>query len=421
MNADRIFLLNWWYNLVGGNKHAAIRVLFIAFLAGLLGVAGAAWQNLRAKQFTMVQATLAVYPTHFRWISTPNLQTLQRPRNDARNMALVMAKGPNVINEVIRRMGDRLPENWRTREELLKHLAVHGGQGVYVYLSVSAPTPDLAYNLAETWAQVVEDEVEKAFYRYDNDIPLLEDELKKTAQKLREAEAAIEDFRRRTGIGLVDESQVVVSVQDRESLSPGISGFRAQVVELGNVNTALGEYRHAQKVLRYLAKEVRRAGEEGRSLDTVPLELLTTLRPVTTRGRITLDALRALGDDYQAIADALENEADNLQPAIDFLGEQSDALQAEIAANLTEERELIRQRNAVETLYKALLTKVEELRAEAAVASNYVHIVDVRERTVSRLVGLLMDMVAGGILGVFLGFTLATTWYYARSRPIEGT
>ncbi len=418
MNIHRVFLLNWWYTLVGRNKQAVTRILLITMLASILGIVGAAWQSLHSKQFTMVQASLAVYPTHFRWYTTPNIQTLQRPRNDARNMAMVMAKGPKVVQEVINRMGDRLPADWRTPEELLQHLAVHGGQGVYVYLSVNAPTPELAYDLARTWAQVTEEEVERAFYRYDNEIPQLEAELEKVEAKLKEAEAAIEAFRRRTGIGLVNESQVIVSVQDGEGLSPGISGYRAHVVELGNVNTTLGEYRHAQTVLRYLAEEVRRAGEEGRALEGVPLELLTTLRPVTARGRISLETLRALENDYEAVAAALEQEAANLQPAIDFLAARSEDLQGELAALLTEQRELLRQRNSVDTLHKALLMKIEELRAEAAVASNYVDIVEIRERKASRLIGLLLNVIAGGILGAFLGFTLGTTWYYMRSRPI---
>ena len=182
------------------------------------------------------------------------------------------------------------------------------------------------------------------------------------------------------------------------------------------MNGELADYRHAQTVLRYLADQVRKAGQSGRPLETVPLELVDTLRPVVARGRISLQTLRALGNDYEAIAAALEREADDLQPAIDFLASESDRLQGDLSADITRLRELLRQRAKVETLYNALLGKQEELRVEAAIASNYVDIIEVRQPTPSGTMNLIVHLVAGAVLGAFLGFAVATTWYSARAR-----
>ncbi len=421
MGLNDIFILNWWYTLIRRDRKAAIRVLLVTLCVGVLGAAAAAWQAMHAAPFTQVRAVVAVYPVHFKFLTTPYIQTLQRPRNDARNMTMVMAKGANVINEVIRRMGDKLPEEWQDPAELSKYLAVRGGEGVYVYLTVNAPNPDLGYALATTWAKVVEEEAERSFYRYDSDIPLLDSQIQETAKKIETVDAALEKFRRETGIGLIDESRVAVIVRDAKGLAPGLGGFSARTMELGNVNGTLADYRHAQATLRYLAEEVRRAEQDGRPLVSVPLELVETLRPVQTRGRVTLENLRALGDNYEAVATALEQEANDLQPAIDFLSKRSDTLQGALSADITKLRNLLRERDSVETLYRALLAKREELRAEAAVSSNLVEVVEVREQAISRALGLLLHAIAGAILGGFLGFIVATTWYYVRTHSPPST
>ncbi len=416
MNPRNIFIVNWWYTLIGQDRRRAGRVLLITVILALVGAALGAWQAARRPPLYQTEVVLAVYPAHYRFQVEPHIVSLQRPRNDARQMAMVMAKGPNVLNEVIQRMGDRLPPEWRTPKDLAKHLVTRGGQGVYLYLVVNTEDPDLGYDLATTWAKVVEEEVETTFYRYDTDIPAFTSELQDVEGKLREAEAALEQFRRETGIGLVDESRVAIIVRDREGLAPGLGGFSARTMELGDVNAKLAEYRHAQTVLRYLAAEVRKAGQSGRSLDAVPLELITTLRPVQTRGRLTLEGLLALGKDYDAIATALEEEADNLQAAVDFLAAESDRLQGNLSADITRLRELLRQREAVEGLYNALLTKQEELKAEAAMSSNYVDVVEVRTPKASGTLSLPLHIFAGAVLGAFLGFTLGTTWHYVTRR-----
>ncbi len=407
-----------WYARVGVDSRWLRRILLVTFLSALVGIALGAWQALRTPPLYQVEVILAVYPTHYRFQSQPAISTLQRPRGDARQMAMVMARGPNVVRRVIERMGDQLPPEWRDWQGLKKHLVTRGGEGVYVYLIATGSDPDLVYNLATTWAQVVETEVETAFYRYDSDIPVLRAELETMETKLQRAEADLEAFRRRTGLGLVDVSQVAVIIREEKGAVPGVAGFNAQALELENVNSALAEYRHAQRVLRYLAQEARAAKQEGRPLSAVPLELIARLRPVQARARLTLDALKSLGNDYEAVARALEQEADELQPAIDFLAAESDRLQGALSADLTQLRQLLRQREALETLYKALLGKQEELKVEAAVASNYVDIVEVREPEIAGQVRRVFQVIAGGILGAFLGFVLAITGFYVRGRSL---
>ncbi len=63
----------------------------------------------------------------------------------------------------------------------------------------------------------------------------------------------------------------------------------------------------------------------------------------------------------------------------------------------------------METLYNALLAKENELKAEAAVASNYVDVVEVREPRVVGRLSILLHVLAGSIVGGFLGFALGTT------------
>lgn len=411
-----IQIVNGWYRLIGQERTRIQRVFLVTLLMALLGGILGLWQAAQRPPLYQVEVTLAVYPTHYRFVSDAHLQTLNRPRGDARMMAMVMAQGPNVLNEVIRRMGDRLPPKWQDREELKRHLVVRGGEGVYAYLTVNARDHDLAYDLARTWAEVTEEEVEKAFYRYDSDIPVLREQMESLGKQLADVEARMEAFRRRTGIGLVDESRVAIIVRDDMGLVPNMGGFSASTMELGEVNGQLAEYRHAQTTLRHLAQQVRQAKNAHTPLSQIPLELVDTLRPVQRRGYLSLATLRALGDDYDAVTDALEEEARALQPAIDFLAAESDRLQADLSANITQLRDLLRQRTAVETLYKALQAKQNELVAEAAVASNYVDIVEIREPKTSGLLGLLVHVLAGVILGSFLGFTLSTTWYAVRSR-----
>ncbi len=406
-----IQMVNAWYRLIGEQRNKVQRVLLVTLLAAIVGGLLGLWQAAQRPPLYQVEVTLAVYPTHYRFISDPHVQTLNRPRGDARAMAMVMAKGPNVLNEVIRRMGDHLPPEWQDREQLKRHLIIRGGEGVYAYLTVRAKDRDLAYDLARTWAQVTEEEVEKAFYRYDSDIPLLREQMENLGQQLRDVEAKLEAFRRRTGIGLVDESRVAIIMRDDMGVVPNMGGFNATSMELSEVNGRLAEYRHAQTTLRNLAQQVRQARQTHTPLTQIPLDLVDTLRPVERRGNLSLTSLRALGDNYDAIADALEKEANALQSAIDFLAAESDRLQATMSADITQLRDLLRQRTAVETLYKALQAKQNELVAEAAVASNYVDIVDIREPRTAGLLGLFVHTLAGIILGSFLGFTLATTWY----------
>ncbi len=416
MHGENIFIVSWWYRLLGNNARRVWRVLLVTFLFGVIGAGLGIWQAVRTPPHYQVQIAMAVYPTHFRWNMDTRLQTLQRPRNDARNMALVMAKGPNVLNEVIRRMGDQMPPELRDREALKKRLVARGGEGVYIYLSVNGQDPDFTYTLATTWAQVVEEEVEKAFYRYDADLPALTEQLKKAEAELTAIEQEIEAFRARTGIDLVSANIVAVSAGQQEAGVPVITTFRADTAQLGYVNSTLAEYRYAQRVLRNLATQVDTAQAEGRPLSDVPLELVADLRVVQARGRLTVEGLRALGEDYAAVALALRAEADALQPSVDLLAREAEQLQSTLAANLTRARELYRQRTTVENLYKALLAKQQELQAEAAVSSNYVEVVDVLTPQVSGLLGVLVHAVAGAVLGLFLGFTLATTWYAVRLR-----
>ncbi len=406
----------WWWKRIGGHARARNRVIIWTLALALIGGILGGWQAWSAPPHYTVEAVLAVYPTHFRWVGDPHLQTLQRPRNDARNMAMVMAKGPNVLKTVIREMGDALPPGWRDWKKLRRRMVVKGGEGVYVYLLVTGKDEDLMYELARTWARATEAEVERAFYRYDSDIPVLQEQLEKLKTSLQQAEHALETFRTRTGLGLVDESRVAVVVSDYQGLRPALGGFNATVLELGTVNSTLATYRHAQRVLQDLAEQVKAAEREHRSLRTVPLELIDTLDPVQKRGYISYSRLRALGDDYEHVENLLTREARELQPAIDSLQAQATQLQSTLSGQITQLRDLIRQRQSVETLYKAILSKETELKAEAAVASDYVDVVEIRAPQVSGRLGILLHIIAGIIVGGFLGFILSTTIWIIRGQ-----
>ncbi len=416
MSVPSLSIIQGWYRLVGAHPRVFKRILFWTLVAASLGAALGVWQALERPPLYQVEVSLAVYPTHYRWMADSHLQTLNRPRGDARQMAMVMAKGPEVLDMVIREMGDRLPPSWRTRKELVKHLSVRGGEGVYAYLTVNGTDPQLTHDLATTWAKATKTVVEKAFYRYDSDIPLLKEQAQELETRLNAMEKKIEQFRVRTGLALVDESRAAIIISDYQGLRPGLAGFNARVLELGTVNGDLAAYRHAQAVLRDLATQVRQAKADGRPLQDVPLELVSTLGPVQARGQLTYERLREMGSDYDRVAQALTDEADALQAGIDLLDKQSITLRQGLAADITELRALIRQRSSVENLYKALLAKQNELRAEAAVSSHYVEIVDIHTPNPSRAFRLLLYLVAGAILGGFLGFTLSTTWYSVR-RP----
>jgi len=409
-----MFLVWWRRALKEGRRFW--RVLAITLVAAVLGATAGFVQARTAPPFYQVQVTVAFFPTHYRWNLSSGIVSLNRTRNDIRAQAMVMATGINVLNEVIERMGDTLPEEMRNPQDLSPHLIIRGGQGLYLYLTVKASDPDLARELASTWAAVLKEHTERLFLRYDYDIPLLQQPLEGAEAQLAEAEAALEEFRRQTGIGLVDESRVAIIVSDRAGLRPGIAGFSSRTMELGDTNGQLASYRHAQTMLRSLAEQVRERKAEGRSLEGVPFELVVDLEPVARRGRLTLADLRALGDDYDAVIAALESEANALQPAIDLLASDADRLQGALSADITRLRTLLRQRNTVEDLYNSLVRKQNELKAEAVVSDTYVQIVDVKDVAQARLGQLLRQTVAGGILGGLLGFLLAITWYFVL-RP----
>ncbi len=414
MSVQDIFLVRWWYDRVGAHPRIVKRILLWTLIATVLGMALGAWQVLRQPPLHQVKITLAVYPPHFRWSADGRIQTLNRPRGDARQMAMVMSKGPEVLDRVIATLGDRLPEELRDRKRLSQHLSVRGGAGVYVYLTVNGTDLELTREIAEAWARATEDIVERAFYRYDADIPLLEQQVDTLGKQLEQAEQEIEAFRVRTGLGLVDESRTAIIVSDAKGLRPGLAGFEARTLELGTVNGQLAAYRHAQTLLRDLANQVQQAKTEGRPVQDVPLELITSLEPVVARGQLRYEDLRNMGNDYDHIIAALQAEADALQPGIDVLEQESTALRQGLSSDITQLRRLLRQRDSVEGLYKALLAKQNELRAEAAVSSNYVDVVDIRTPGPTRGFRLLLSLLAGAILGGFLGFTLATTWYAMR-------
>ncbi len=411
MNSEGILVVGRWVHLVGGTRRAW-RVLLIAFVVGLIGLGAGIWQAVQSPPFYQAQVILAVEPAHFRWYATSMIQTLQRPRNDARNMALVISQGPEVVNEVIRRMGDRLPPDWRSPEDLKRHLVARGGEGLYVYLTVNGTDPQLTYDVAQTWAQVVEERVETAFYRYDTEIPALEAQLQALEGQLREAEQAIEVFRTRTGFALVSGPNVAVTTGGPEG-DTRVVGLSAVEAEWAQAAATLGEYRYAQRILRRLAEQVEQAVREGRAWDTVPLELVDELPPVRRRGEVSAAALRSLPDGA-SVAARLRAEADALQPAIDLLSAEVEALQRTLATYQTTFRDLVRRRDAVEGLYKAILAKRNELKAEAALASNYVTVVDVRYPKPSGTFNLVLHALAGFILGAFFGFLGGTTWYAVR-------
>jgi len=416
MSVRDIFLIDWWYRIIGAHPRIVKRILLWTVLAALVGASLGAWQALRKPPLYQVTVTLAVYPPHFRWAADGRIQTLNRPRGDARQMAMAMATGPEVLNRVITSMGDRLPPELHDPKRLKQHLSVRGGQGVYAYLMVNGTDPDLTRAIAESWAKATEDLVEEAFYRYDADIPQLEAQLEDLGKKLDQAQQEIEAFRVRTGLGLVDESRTAIIIRDKAGLQPGLAGFEARTLELGTVNGQLAAYRNAQRLLRDLADQVQQAKTQGTPLQNVPLELMTSLEPVIVRGQLHYEDLRAMGDDYDGVMKALLDEADALQPAIDVLERESTALRQSLSSDMSELRRLLRQRASVEGLYSALLAKQHELKAEAAVSSNYVDVVDIRTPQTSRVFRLLLSLLAGAILGGFLGFTLTTTWYSVRRR-----
>ena len=357
-------------------KQIWLRIVIVAIIVGLIAGGLTAllpqFTGNAPKLYTADLMLMVPPPNRDKWNFTAGLQTNPDSRNDIRYQVAMLAQSKGVLNKVIAAMGDRLPKEQRTPLTLRQWIQVISSQAVFVKLTAKANTPALTTNLLQTWAAIVCQEANDLYYYPNSDLPSIQKAAQQAYQQLQEKDRTLQNYKAKTGLGLVSEGRLAVEINEREGIKSGYGGFVAPSIQLGVVNQQLADQRHAQTILSALQQRIATARKSGATLQQLPLAMIDTLA-IPAEDHFSSNELSAL-PDLDALQQAIATEQKRIDQRIALLEPEANALQKQLADETFTLKQLIREKDVAENSYVILQRKISEIQAEKIAQLRTVHV-----------------------------------------------
>lgn len=365
--------------------------VIVSLAAGIFGL-------LRPPTY-LATATLEAAPPAYTWRFDMAIQSVVDTRQDPRDTVLPLAETFDLFVTLSDELGGS-----PSPETLQAMCSTRRGTGYLFYQEVEDSDAERAAAIANRWAELVVALADPA----TQDLQLFERELQVAEEDVLAAVAQLEAFRAETG--RVELGLGLATGSEDDALFTGMSLDQQRMVLKTSV---LADYEHALDQLRLV---IGAAGHGG-DLGELPLQLLAT--PVLeARGKVTPEALAALGEVGEVLARLREEEA-ALETVIEGLRADTDQLQADLAQEESELAELLRQRALALETANHLERKVAELQVQQRVGDGGVRIVG-RARAPKAPAGASLPIAlgAGVVVGLVLGTLVALAWeFLSRLRP----
>ena len=359
------------------------------------------------------EAVLGAQPSKYAWRLDTNFQTIAEDvRVDRRaeyNVFLTdKAISTRLARQVIEKLGDDLPAELRSADQLRRWIDVSNGAGRLVYLSSQAPSAKVAQSLVNAWADVWIAYAD-AQYGQSADKAKFAAELESARERDRIASETLRDFQARTGIGL--EMGGNLTALGDGSLAAGMPILQQQLVLN---NSALADYRVALARLRLLADQVERAITSRGSFGDLALEVLD-LPLLVERGQLTRGAVAGLGGSLASLRSALAEETASIESTAGRLEQETVELQTTFAGLLLERDVLVRDKGLAEETLRALERKLAEIPIQQEVAGPPLVLLSPAPQPTSPATpNWLFNLGGGLLLGLLGGIVIVFSSAYLR-------
>ncbi len=382
----------WW--LVVGLTLAAAVVAF-----------GFSW--LRPPRYRATVTLISPRPQYV-WMFDSAIRKFVDPNQGKRKEIIPLATSDPILEQLSRKLGGS-----PTAPQLKKMVKAEKGDGDLLLLRVTSDTPEAAARIANAWADLVVPLATRIYSdqgRRDDFVKAQKDAL----NRLTAAEKALMDYRAQVGMGLADTGQIagsqLPSGEKGGALLFGPIPPELQVWAFQSQN--LASYRHAHQVLQSLIDQAKKAQSEGKSPESVPLELAYTLPVVQNRGVLTRSKLEGAGNDWNRIISMLTEENDAVSGTIPLLEENIRKTQDDLAAKEAKLRQLTRDKDNAERAYDAISKHLEEIDASAIAEGGAIRLLGkaTPPRHPAGTPPIVLSIVAGAtgfLIGIFLAWALA--------------
>ncbi len=358
------------------------------------------------------EAVLATQPPKYTWRLDVNFQTMPEDlrldrRNEYATFISDKALGRDLARAVIAKLGDRLPADLRDPKQLQREANVRSASGRLVYLTATAPTPELAQALTNAWADAWIALVD-ARYGQGTDQAKFQTELELAQVRLDAATTALKEFQARTGLAL--EMGGDLAAMKEGALAAAMPLLQQRLVLN---NSSLADYQAVLDRIHLLQDRARTAQAAGAAISTLPLELLDAPLLVQ-RGQLTAEQVRGLNSDIAALLRALETEEKSLALTAARLQAETNTIQTELAAQIQERNLLIREYSLSEEAVRALQRKVTEINIQQEIVGPTLVLLNPaplpqKKATPNWPINLAAGLMLGGLGGIALALGIEMT------------
>lgn len=348
-------------------------------------------------------ALLMAQPQKYTWRLDVNFQTVTEDlRLDRRSdySILVSERGPGqeLAQRVIDKMGDALPADLRSPEDLWRAVTVKNGTGRLMTLEAGAPTAALAQTLANMWAGIWIAEVDVR-YGQSGDKAKFEAALIQARERMAAATKALQDFQARTGLGLGLGNQMTTLQEG--AMAAGLTALQQELVLK---SSTLAEYRVALDRVAALKAQAETAKASGAAVSTLSLEVLD-LPLLAQRGQLTHQRVEGMNGDINLFLQALVDEERSLTETAKSLSSETIPLQAELAAQIQEHNQLKRLYDQSEEAVRALERKVAEIAIQQGIVGT--PLVLLSPASMASFPVWITNLALAGVVGFLGGILLA--------------
>ncbi|MCD6291237.1 MAG: hypothetical protein J7M34_12095 [Anaerolineae bacterium] len=381
---------------------AVTRYWWVPLITAALGLLAAAGVLLLRSPTYTAEATLLVPSPSLLWRYDSAIQTVYNPRQDARDDVIAVAQTDDMAKRVITALGDRLPPDLRSPEQLSRQVRVLKSGDSFITIRARASSPDLAATIANTYAEQIRQRAVELQLQQDP-LGALRTLLKEQEDDFQTAESNLEAYRAKTGIHLNMGGQLAIR---GEQLVSGVAYVKNELILK---NALLADYRDTIDRVRLFREAVQQARSTGTPLGQLPVELLDT-QILRTRGRVTPDTVRRQ-TSIDALLALLDDEEAALSRVVSQLDQDVQARQAEIARmDLKMDRledELSLARESVNHLKR----KIRELELAARVESSAIQLAaPALPPTHSEGLPAVPTLILAALLGLGVGIVLVLGW-----------
>ncbi|MFZ3079306.1 MAG: Wzz/FepE/Etk N-terminal domain-containing protein [Bellilinea sp.] len=298
--------------------------------------------------------------------------------------------------------------------------AAVGGDPAIVVLRVRAESPDLAFKLANDWAQATVASANRLFYDTDAGLTTgFEAQITRIEQELQAAEQALSDFESRDQISILNNELTSLLAQQADWLSKqrliensirDAAGFIAQVDGLGEDTAVPASMQTNFMVLQLKVYNNPSPSQAGASPLQIQLPATSGLQPLAKADFVTL---------VQGWIDNLNAQSEEIQASIDQLSGQITALQQQIQDQKNEKAQLTLDYEKFQETYAALIQKNEEVKISSSDLYASIQIAssaslpeksDARNTVRNTAIALVMGFILS------LGFVLVLNWWRPQKQ-----